>query len=67
MKETPVLRPVKKDLLLNMDDLVIFTDNVEGASIGPKLPNGHQTIIFVTDNNFNVKEQTQFLVFEVIP
>ena len=67
MKETPVLRPVKKDLLLNMDDLVIFTDNVEGASIGPKLPNGHQTIIFVTDNNFNVKEQTQLLVFEVIP
>lgn len=64
---TPALKPVKKDLLLNMDDLVIFTDNVEGATIGPKLPNGHQTIIFVTDNNFNVKEQTQFLAFEVIP
>jgi len=67
LKETPVIRPVQKKLLLNMDDLSIFTDNVEGATIGPKLPNGHQTLIFVTDNNFNAKEQTQFLVFEVIP
>jgi len=67
MRATPATRPVTKKLLLNMDDLLIFTDNVEGATIGPKLPNGHQTIIFVTDNNFNVKEQTQFLAFEVIP
>jgi hypothetical protein len=63
----PAVRAVQKKLLLNMDDLLIFTDNVEGATIGPTLPNGHQTIIFVTDNNFNVKEQTQFLAFEVIP
>jgi hypothetical protein len=67
MIATPAVSPVQKKLLLNMDDLLIFTDNVEGATIGPTLPNGHQTIIFVTDNNFNVKEQTQFLAFEVIP
>jgi len=67
MKVTPAVQPIKKTLLINMDKLSIFTDNVEGASIGPDLPNGHQTLIFVTDNNFNAKEQTQLLIFEVIP
>jgi len=67
LRKTPVKNPVKKTLLLNMDEAGIFVDNVEGATIGPVLPNGHQTLMFVTDNNFSAKEQTQFLLFEVIP
>lgn len=67
IKETPVVHPVKKKLLLNMDKLGIYIDNIEGATFGPVLPNGHQSIIFVADNNFNKKEQSQFLLFEVVP
>lgn len=67
MKENPVAHPVKKKLLLNMDELGIYIDNIEGATFGPVLPNGHQSIIFVADNNFNKSEQSQFLLFEVIP
>ena len=55
-----------KKLLLNMDDLGFYTDNIEGVTFGPTLPNGHKTLLFVADNNFMVLEKTQFLLFEVI-
>ena len=58
--------PATKKLLLNMDDLGIYIDNVEGVTFGPVLPNGHKTLLFVADNNFNPLEKTQFLLFEVI-
>ena len=54
-----------KKLILNMDDLGIFTDNIEGLTFGPKLANGHQSLIFVSDNNFSDKQKTQLLLFEV--
>jgi hypothetical protein len=59
--------PVSKKLLLNMDNLGIYIDNIEGVTFGPNLPNGHKTLVFVSDNNFNPLEQTQLLLFEVIP
>ena len=49
-----------------MDDLGIYIDNIEGVTFGPTLPNGHQTLLFVADNNFNPLEQSQLLLFEVI-
>ena len=64
---TPPLQPVKKTLLLNMDALGIYIDNIEGVTFGPDLPNGHKTLLFVSDNNFSTLEKTQFLLFEIIP
>ena len=49
-----------------MDDLGIYTDNIEGVTFGPTLPNGHKTLLFVSDNNFTAIEKTQLLLFEVI-
>ncbi|NRT11423.1 esterase-like activity of phytase family protein [Flavobacterium sp. 14A] len=54
-----------KKLILNMDDLGIFTDNIEGITFGPKLANGKQSILFVSDNNFSDKQKTQVLLFEI--
>jgi hypothetical protein len=54
-----------KKLILNMDDLGVFIDNIEGVTFGPKLANGKQSILFVTDNNFSDKQKTQLLLFEV--
>jgi hypothetical protein len=48
-----------------MDDPGTYVENVEGMTIGPNLPNGNQTLIFVTDNNFFEQEITQFLLFEI--
>jgi hypothetical protein len=67
LKENQPVHPVAKKLLLNMDDLGILIDNIEGVTFGPDLPNGHKTLIFVSDDNFVPLEKTQFLLFEVIP
>ncbi len=67
LQTTKPFKPAVKKLLLNMDDLGMYTDNIEGMTFGPDLPNGHKTLVFVADNNFNLFEKTQFLLFEVIP
>jgi hypothetical protein len=58
--------PAKKKLLLNMDSLGIYTDNIEGVTFGPLLPNGHKTLLFIADNNFNLLQQSQVFLFEII-
>ena len=66
LKENHNFIPVAKKLLLNMDDLGIYTDNIEGVTFGPILPNGHKTLIFVADNNFAALEKAQLLLFEIM-
>jgi hypothetical protein len=56
---------VSKKLLLNMDNLGIYIDNIEGVTFGPTLSNGKRSLIFVADNNFNPLERSQFLLFEI--
>ncbi|MGZ3923530.1 MAG: esterase-like activity of phytase family protein, partial [Flavisolibacter sp.] len=63
--ENRTFTPAEKTLILNMGDLGIFTDNIEGVTVGPKLSNGHSTLIFVSDNNFSKVQVTQLLLFEV--
>jgi len=58
--------PATKKLLLNMDDLGMYTDNIEGVTFGPVLPNGHKSLVFIADNNFSPLEKAQVLLFEVI-
>lgn len=67
LSKNPPQHLISKKLLLNMDSLGIYIDNVEGATFGPTLPNGHRSIIFVADNNFDKTEKTQFFLFEVMP
>lgn len=59
------VKKISKKLLLNMDDLGIYIDNIEGLCFGPVLPNGHKTFVFVSDNNFIPIQKTQFLLFEI--
>jgi hypothetical protein len=59
--------PIKKQLLTNFDSLNLMKlDNTEGMSFGPRLANGNRTVIFVSDDNFNRNQITQFLAFELI-
>src|ERR1700743_3538124 len=37
-------------------------DNVEGITLGPKLPDGRQSVVLVSDNNFSATQITQFLL-----
>ncbi|MEL7039511.1 MAG: esterase-like activity of phytase family protein [Cyanobacteria bacterium J06592_8] len=61
--------PVTKELLLNFDDLGIPIDNVEGLTYGPILPDGTQSLILVSDDNFAEGQFTQFMMFglETVP
>ncbi|HEX7458942.1 MAG TPA: esterase-like activity of phytase family protein [Ginsengibacter sp.] len=65
LKNKPELKVALKKLLLNMDDLGIYIDNIEGVTFGPMLPDGKRSLLFVADNNFNPLEKTQFLLFEI--
>lgn len=67
LKKNTHFTAATKQLLLNMDDLKMYIDNIEGVTFGPTLPNGHNTLLFIADNNFNPLEKTQLLLFEIIP
>ncbi len=54
-----------KTLLLNMDSYNRYIDNIEGITFGPLLPNGHRSIIVVSDNNFLPFQRTQLFAFEM--
>jgi hypothetical protein len=54
-----------KTLLLDLDDLGIPLDNVEGMTFGPRLRDGRQTLVMVSDNNFAASQFTQFLLFTI--
>lgn len=73
IKGKPVVA-VEKEQIADLEDYTkLMTDkfqsldNIEGICFGPKLPNGNDTIIMVSDNNFKKRQRTQFLAFEVIP
>lgn len=65
LKNKTGIKMVAKQLLLNMDSLGIYIDNIEGVTFGPKLSNGKSSLIFIADNNFNPFEKTQILLFEI--
>ncbi|MDJ0729286.1 MAG: phytase [Crocosphaera sp.] len=55
----------QKRLLIDFDDLGITLDNSEALAFGPTLANGNQSLIVVSDNNFNDSQFTQFAAFEL--
>ncbi|PQJ73544.1 esterase-like activity of phytase family protein [Polaribacter butkevichii] len=71
LKETTFI-PLKKRLLLNFEDVKDqltdgIIDNIEGLTFGPKLANGNQSLILVSDDNFQLygKQLNQFILLEI--
>jgi len=57
-----------KTLVLNFEDTDLeHIDNLEGMTWGPVLAGGNQTLVVVSDNNFDPTSVTQFLAYEVVP
>jgi hypothetical protein len=54
--------PVSKRHVFSFDDLGIPIDNIEGLTFGPRLADGRQTLVIVSDNNFSPGQFTQFVV-----
>lgn len=66
--------PAKKTLLYDFKWAKKFLsqeiiDNIEGITFGPTLPNGNQSLILISDNNFNSmgKQLNQVILMEYIP
>ncbi len=70
-EQLAAITPVQKRLLLNLNNLNLptGTDNIEGITFGPKLPDGRQSIVLVSDNNFSQTQFTQILAIgaEILP
>jgi hypothetical protein len=58
------IKPTEKKLLFDLRQLDVALDNIEGLTLGPKLPDG-QSLILVSDNNFNPLQRTQILAFRL--
>ncbi|MFN6501110.1 MAG: esterase-like activity of phytase family protein [Nostoc sp. DedQUE01] len=59
------IKPVQKKLLLDLRTLDVVLDNIEGLTLGPKLPDGERSLILISDNNFNSLQRTKILAFKI--
>ncbi len=60
------LQPARKRLLLDLNELGVRLDNLEGMTIGTRLPDGSRSLIMVSDDNFNsIAQINQFLLFRL--
>lgn len=59
------IKPVEKKLLFDLRTLDVALDNIEGLTLGQKLPDGQRLLILVSDNNFNPMQKTQILAFKL--
>jgi hypothetical protein len=57
--------PIRKRLLLDFANTDIDLDNLEGMTLGPRLPDGSQSLILVSDNNFDAARNTQFVLLRL--
>jgi hypothetical protein len=58
------IQPIQKQLAFDLKQLGIYIDNQEGMTLGSRLPDGSQTLLLVSDNNFMKRQITQFLLFK---
>ncbi len=56
------VNPVDKSLVVDLADLGIDPDNLEGLSFGPVLSDGRPTLVMVADNNFQPEVQANQLL-----
>lgn len=59
------IQPIRKQLVLDLRELGIPLDNLEAMTLGPRLPDGSQSLILLSDDNFSDTQKTQFLLFRL--
>lgn len=57
--------PIRKRLLLDLNQVMPDVDNLEGISLGPRLADGSQSLLLLSDNNFEVDRPTQILLLRL--
>jgi hypothetical protein len=59
------IAPIRKQLVLDFADTPLAVDNLEGMTLGPRLPDGSQSLLIVSDNNFERDRPTQLLLLRL--
>ncbi|SFP85163.1 Uncharacterized conserved protein [Amycolatopsis arida] len=62
---TDDVRPMRKRLLVDLADLPLDTDNIEGMTWGPRPRSGERTLLLVSDDNFAPTQVTQVVALAV--
>ncbi len=59
------VKPMAKSLVADLPATpgLVPLDNIEGLALGPRLPDGRQAVVMVSDDNFSPTQITQFLAF----
>ena len=58
-------RPAAKRLIADFAQLGLSRlDNTEGMCWGPRQPDGHRSLVVVSDDNFSARQVTQFAAFD---
>ena len=57
--------PMTKRQLVDIGQLGIAPDNLEGMTFGPTLPDGRRVLVLVSDDNFSATQVTQFVALAV--
>ncbi|ORX07382.1 esterase-like activity of phytase family protein [Mycolicibacillus trivialis] len=59
--------PMTKTLALDLTAAPEISplDNIEGITLGPRLPDGRQSVVLVSDDNFSPRQITQFLALAI--
>ena len=60
-----IFKAVDKSLLLDLSQLPVALDNLEGLAFAPAESGGKPHLVLVSDNNFSSKQSNQFLVFDI--
>ncbi len=60
------IRPLTKQLLFDLSKLGIYLDNLEGMTLGPRLPDGSKSLLLISDDNFNDEQSSQLLLFRIL-
>ncbi len=60
-----MVEPARKKLLLDLSQLGIPLYNLEGMTLGPRLPDGSQSIVLVSDDSFDEAQKTQFILLSL--
>lgn len=60
-----LIQPIRKQLILDLSTLGLTLDNLEAMTLGPRLPDGGQSLILLSDDNFSDRQVNQVLLFRI--
>ena len=59
------ISPIRKQLVLDFANTPLAVDNLEGMTLGPRLSDGSQSLLLVSDNNLEGDRATQLILLRL--